>query len=124
MLAEVSDNARFERHISLVTSNIAHNDMPYFLCVALKRLHVQFCIPIIKKLPIDHCLLIGEELNFLLSKDVESEASHVWFGSVDIVNQNLRERMNCIIQYCKERGIDDLSVFTTIVSVLKFCCYI
>jgi hypothetical protein len=123
MIAEGSDNARFERQISWVTSNIAYNDMHYFLWVALEQLPVWFCIFYVKELPINHRLLAGEELNFLLSEDVKSEASHVWFGSVDTVSQNLRERMNCIVQYCKQRGIDDLALLTTIVSVLKFCCY-
>jgi hypothetical protein len=77
------------------------------------------------KLPVNRWLLTGEELNFLLSKDVENEASHVWFGSVDTVSQNLKERiMSCILQYYKERAIDDPSVLTTIVSVFKFYCYI
>jgi hypothetical protein len=88
------------------------------------RLLSPICLPYVKKLLVNHWLITGEELNFLLSKDCESEASYVWFGSVDTGSQNLWERMNCIIEYCVERGIDDLSVLTTIVSILKFFCYI
>lgn len=68
------------------------------------------------KLPIKCCFLTGEELSFVLSEVVEGEASHVWFGSLDTTNQNLRERTNCIVKYCMERGINDQSVLTTIVS--------
>ena len=65
----------------------------------------------------------GEELSFILSGDDANEASCVWFGPIDVVNQSFEERMNCILKYCMEREICE-SDRTTIVSVICFCSYI
>ncbi|KAJ4436118.1 hypothetical protein ANN_18745 [Periplaneta americana] len=63
-------------------------------------------------------LKASQELNFLPSEEAQGEASRVWFGSFDSSISDMRERMNCIIKYCKEKAIRDSSVWTTIAQEL------
>ena len=59
----------------------------------------------------------GEELSFILAGDDANEASCVWFGPFDVVNQSFEKRMNCILKYCKEREICESDRTTIVLSV-------